>query len=680
MFSRLATLVVFAMFGVNFARAVDYHVATAQQLQNALTLAAATSVSNNIYVTNGYYTGNFNFNSANVNSLTIQAETNVASSQIVIDSGGTGSSMSITASASPSITVQGMTFLRNCGSPTIGGLQVAGGNTAILVSDCQFISPTNSSGMGLNIVSGLNATVTNCTAIGSLTGNGGTGISISGVPSNAIVQNCTLNTNVSANPYSYGYSFSVGLSISGAANVAVINSLFRGNSSINGSAGGAGADCSGTTINLSGNTFIGNTIGLLGGRAASCGGGAYCSGTIINLIGNTFASNLASGGSQSEGGGACCYGTTINLLGNIFASNSANNGEYQSWGGGAYCNGPTVNLSGNAFTSNSAINGNSQSAGGGAYAYCNGTGNITFSNNVFTGNLAFTSNAGLGGGAYCVSYVTNPVTFFGNTIQQNSAVSGGGLYTSAPTINLLDNLVLNNVGTNNSSEGGGIWVDASATLNMINNTVTGNTSAGSGGGAAYIVTGTVELLNVYNNIIWGNLATAGGGDVYLTGTGKTKVFDFNDVNDMAAIWDVAVNNTNVAPQFVYATSGDYHLQGTSPCANVGTNGAPSQPLTDLDGNSRTDSAGLIDLGCYEFNTTATHPADTNADFVMTASEYNAYAAAWKAGQTWTNGPYPGPNPMLANYVTRAGYLAFTNSGHYTNTGSARPTNWRPAAQ
>jgi len=36
--------------------------------------------------------------------------------------------------------------------------------------------------------------------------------------------------------------------------------------------------------------------------------------------------------------------------------------------------------------------------------------------------------------------------------------------------------------------------------------------------------------------------------------------------------------------------------------------------------------------------------------------------------------------MLANSVTRAGYLAFTNSGIYTNNGSARPTNWRPAAQ
>jgi hypothetical protein len=35
------------------ANAATYHVATAQQLQNALTLAAASSASSSIYVTNG---------------------------------------------------------------------------------------------------------------------------------------------------------------------------------------------------------------------------------------------------------------------------------------------------------------------------------------------------------------------------------------------------------------------------------------------------------------------------------------------------------------------------------------------------------------------------------------------------------------------------------------------------
>ena len=46
------------------ARAVDFHVVTAQDLQNALTLAAANGADDVIYLTNGYYIGNFNYNSA----------------------------------------------------------------------------------------------------------------------------------------------------------------------------------------------------------------------------------------------------------------------------------------------------------------------------------------------------------------------------------------------------------------------------------------------------------------------------------------------------------------------------------------------------------------------------------------------------------------------------------------
>jgi hypothetical protein len=218
-------------------------------------------------------------------------------------------------------------------------------------------------------------------------------------------------------------------------------------------------------------------------------------------------------------------------------------------------------------------------------------------------------------------------------------------------------------------------VDASATLNMINNTVTANTSTGSGGGAVFEVTGTVELLNVYNNIIWGNSATGGnGGDVWLGGTGQQKVFEFNDVDSMYGVWDIAATNIDLSPQFFDPVNGDYHIQGTSPCIAAGTTNAPSLPATDLDGNPRILN-GTVDLGCYEYTTNVTHPADTNGVFFITPAEFYAFAHAWRHGHTWTNGPNPGPNPIPANYVTRAGYL-MTNGGAYYNDGSARPVNWK----
>ena len=97
----MAGLGLFLLLGLPSARAVDFHVATAQDLQTALFLAATNGVNNNIYVTNGYYldTGDFNYASPRTNSLTLLAEPGIASTQIVIDSGGTGSSMNIVGTA-----------------------------------------------------------------------------------------------------------------------------------------------------------------------------------------------------------------------------------------------------------------------------------------------------------------------------------------------------------------------------------------------------------------------------------------------------------------------------------------------------------------------------------------------------------------------------------------------------
>ena len=82
------------------ARAVDFHVATAQDLQNALTLAANNGADDIIYLTNGYYIGNFNFNSAEARNLSLLAETNVANTQITLDGAGGGRALNLSSSAS----------------------------------------------------------------------------------------------------------------------------------------------------------------------------------------------------------------------------------------------------------------------------------------------------------------------------------------------------------------------------------------------------------------------------------------------------------------------------------------------------------------------------------------------------------------------------------------------------
>jgi hypothetical protein len=657
---------------------VTTNVSTAQALQNALTLAANNGDNNVITIAAGYYTGNFNYNSSAAYNLTISNAPGVTNTQITLDGAGTGRDMNITSSGNGTITVQGITFLRNCGNSGIGALRIAaGGGTTILVNGCQFFSPSGSSGSGLEVGSGLNATVTNCTAAGA--GGNGTGISIY-VTGNATVQNCTVTTNNA-----------IGMIVSGGV-VAITTNICIGNSGFD----GGGAYCSGTTVRLSGNTFTGNSQNWDHGIG---GGGAYCSGTTVTLFGNIFNGNW----NVSEGsGGAYCSGTTLTLSGNNFTGNESDYGS-----GGASCDGGTLTISGNTFNGNYCVNfyensaggvyctgivtlfdntftGNSVNGPGGGGAECSGT--VTLIGNTFTGN----STSGNGGGAGCYgtpvtlsnnTFTANSASGYGggadcegdafltlsaNTFYQNSADAGGGILASGSTINILDNLLAQN----SSSSGGGVWVDASSTLFMINNTIAANNSTGIGGGAVFDVTGTVELLNVYNNIIWGNSASGNGGDVWLGGTGQQKVFDFNDVDSMYGVWDIALNNIDLSPQFFDPVNGDYHIKGTSPCKAAGTTNAPGMSATDLDGNPQIVN-GTVDLGCYEYTTNVTHPADLTGSWIITAAEFNAYAAAWQNGQTWTNGP----NPIPANYVTRAGYL-MTNGGAYYNDGSARPVNWK----
>lgn len=553
------------LLGLPSARAVDFHVATAQDLQSDLFLSAGNGVNNNIYVASGYYldTGSFHYAGSGTNSLTLLAEPGVASSAITLDSGGSGSSLNIACTAPCQITVQGMTFMRNCGSASLGGLQIDAPGSVILINGCEFLSPTNSSGSGLVITDGKNATVTNCIATGSKIGGGGTGIYITGVTNIVTVQSCTMTTNIINGVYSLG----AGLYVFGAPVVAVTNCLFNGNSNSN-------SDSS-----------------------YDYGGGAYCYSEVGSI---TLSGNIFTGDSALQGGGVYCSAAgTITLSGNTFTGNSVSRS-----GGGVYCTGGTnVTLSDNTFTGNSG-----HLYGGGVYCDLS-SGSVALINNTFTSN-----SAPYGGGVFCSSQVTNPVTLFGNTFQKNSAATdGGGFYVLAPNINLLDNLVANNNATNTTANalGGGIWVDASAMLNMINNTVTGNSSTTSGGGVAYIIGGTVEYLNVFNNIIWGNSAT-NGGDVYLSGTGKQKIFSYNDVHSQSGPqWDLAQGLIDLSPQFLDSINGNYHLQSSSPCIAAGSTGAPALPATDLDGNPRAVN-GKVDMGCYEFTASVTYPADVTS--------------------------------------------------------------------
>ncbi len=688
----LAGLLALAGLALN-SPAVDFHVTTAQELQNALTLAAANGADDTIYLAAGYYTGNFNFNSSENRSLVLQGAPGTTNTQITIDPAGTGRGINLANTGTGNFTVKGMTFLRNCANADLAALRITGGTVStLLVDSCRFLMPSNPAalGIGLEVSSGQNATLTNCMFFGKVSGSG-RGAYIKGVSGNVAVGVCTFATNSPSLEIEPAGSASLmanrflnnltPASVKAYGNLSFINNTAVGNLS-SPTFGSPALGLTGFPIIATGNIFQNNEGGGLKMNPADNQGaslvlsnnifannqGTGCSldsawgpATIL-IANNTFTGNNHYSGSYGTVGGVGVGGHQVSsclIIGNVFAGNSASG--YGPNIGGLHCSVPAT-ITNNFFTGNSASSGLYWSCGG----LCCSVASVV-ADNTFTGNTAV---GGIGGAIAFAGFTSGTAVLSRNVIRQNSAGQGGGVYAQGPNVTITDNLIAKNnqIG---SGQAGGVYVSPSSKLTMINNTVTDNTSAGNGGGLAVSISGTSEVLDVYNNIIWGNSAAGNGADVWLAGTGSKKTFRYNDVHGMYGVWDIADNLLDVAPVFFDPVNGDYHLRNTSPCINAGTNGAPSIPAVDLDGNARTNAA-IVDLGCYEFNNTACHPADVNQNWAIDATEYANYAAAWKNNQSWPTGPANIP----ADFVTRAGYLQ-NQGGTYHNDGAGAPLCWKP---
>lgn len=377
--------------------------------------------------------------------------------------------------------------------------------------------------------------------------------------------------------------------------------------------------------------------------------------------------------------GGAIYGVGA-FLGNIFTNNKTfdeRDSTYNSGGGAVFCG---AYASGNKF-SNNEFRGNSVT-GATANSGCGGAvfgSDIELTNNWFEGNTAANE-----GGAVRITESSNQ-KIIGNTfISNTSTVSTGGAVrcfvvgstTSDKNVMVIsDNLFIKNKAA--TGAGGGICITSyllgktyPATLHFCNNTLTENT-AKEGGGLRLELTGTEEIVDAYNNIIWGNVASNAGDDIYKSGTGTRTYLNNNIVHGLFGVWTLANNNLDRAPFFFNPASLDYHLRAGSAGIDAGDNSAPYVAAMDRDGSTRI-LGSAIDLGCYEFGTSAFHPADANEDWTISEAEFTAYAAAWKQTQTFPQGP----DPVPASYVTRAGFIQLSG-GVYSNDGSGKPTCWKP---
>jgi Abnormal spindle-like microcephaly-assoc'd, ASPM-SPD-2-Hydin len=144
---------------------------------------------------------------------------------------------------------------------------------------------------------------------------------------------------------------------------------------------------------------------------------------------------------------------------------------------------------------------------------------------------------------------------------------------------------------------------------IVNNTLV--TNDGAAGGSEVSIDGFDNQTQLWNNIFVGKAGqTAVSCGNFTT---SIPILKFNDVIDVGGTAyggicsDQTGQNGNISadPLFVNAAGSDFHLQGTSPSIDAGSDSAPSLPSLDLAGNERVldgngDCQPIVDMGAYEF--------------------------------------------------------------------------------
>jgi uncharacterized repeat protein (TIGR02543 family) len=426
-------------------------------------------------------------------------------------SGGGG----VTVTAGGQLAMNGNATIRNCDSPTGGGLYINGNSLganasrAVLNDNVRITNNTATSvtGGGVINVGGGFLTVNGNVSIdnNSATTYGG-GIFLNGVSATSVIINGGTihhNTSVSGGGIGMGSSDPLSLVINGGE--------ITDNTSL---AGGGG-------ILLGGGLPASYHFEMNGGliarnQSAQAGGGIYLqSSTSATIAGGEILDNSAG---TNGGGIAVVYGTA-----SLSVSNATVSGNTASTTGGGIYSVGTVTISGD----DTVIGNNSSQRGGGIYidgSMLHITGNTIIENNV--AEVAFGSTGGGGGGLF-VRGDANPVIDGNVKIRGNSAINGdfgggGIMICSIPGTQFVikDNVKITENIT--SARTGGISgaVDvgfAGITLKIYNNVSISNNQGLYRSGGAFIVNGSHLVIDGENVLFNNNGEADGGGAVFLHG-------------------------------------------------------------------------------------------------------------------------------------------------------------------
>ncbi len=314
----------------------------------------------------------------------------------------------------------------------------------------------------------------------------------------------------------------------------------------------------------SGAEFITNTFTL---NRAIAGGGVFAQSGLPVLTDNYFESNGATG----DGGGIFLTVSPATLDRNTFKGNSA-----ATAGGAVFLDNSPATLRGNNFETNKA------DSAGGVY--------LDFSDALVEGNRFVGNEAENAGGLQVARSSGARVTR--NSVLENKALNGAGIYIEFSDIEISNNLVVSNTSQNTGS---GLYL-LGAAPQILHNTFAYN----NGGDGSVIFVGNVgtetSAATFHNNIVaFQNVGMVIHPSNSVTADGNLW---FGNQNDVSALGSLSEGATRLVVNPVFRAPGamDFRLASTSPAINVALASAVDK---DVEEQPRpTDSAS--DIGADEY--------------------------------------------------------------------------------
>lgn len=403
--------------------------------------------------------------------------------------------------------------------------------------------------------------------------------------------------------------------------------------------------------------IYGNTE-LIGNVSATSGGGIYTAGTL------TVAGAVFKGNSCAYSGGAIYHqyanaGMTrriLSLTDCVLEENSA------GLGGGVILSatdtvpvGTVANITGCTFLNNRAV-ANEYNPGNGAALYITRKAEVTVTGCTFQGNTAAQNAGGIAIHGESVVQLTD------SNFTENTAVFGGGIYTTGATANLSNVTFTKNAAVADANgangNGGGLYIFGT-TVNLVNVDMVENTAANNAGG---IYQGYCDITVDGDCEFTGNHADGHGGAFYLTYQSNADGTKSGSV--LTATGTVFKNNTALAGGAVSIRS------------------ACQADLTDVvfEGNGATgtgndsEGGGAVYVGFGVLNLTnvtakENHSAGHGGVVVALGSPVNVKGGTYEANEAPSGGAFTGASnsPLVLENVTLKGNKSTSKNTDYDTT-------------